>query len=81
LAGGAAGNILTTRSGVNCDIADASLSAPAGSIGSYASEYAAFMRASNSDAIKPSVRIARFELIIRDDDSARGLSVNTWQTI
>src|SRR5262245_7017901 len=73
LASGPAGNILTTSSGVNCDIADDSLSAPAGSIGSYASENAAFRRASNSDAIKPSVRMARFELIIRGDDSARGL--------
>src|SRR5262245_28825238 len=78
---GAAGNILTTRSGVNCDIADASLRASARFIGSYVSENAAFRRASNSDAIKPSVRMARSALIIRDDDSARGLSVNTWQTI
>jgi hypothetical protein len=81
LAGGAAGNILMTRSGVNCDITDASLKDAAAFIGSYAPENAAFRRASNSGAIKPSVRMALSAPILRDDDSAQGLNINTQQTI
>src|SRR6266508_1476287 len=81
LARGAAGNILMTRSGVNCDTTDASLKAAARFIGSYASENATFRRASNSGAIKPSVRMALSAPIIRDDDSTQGLKVNAQQTI
>src|SRR5262245_1441696 len=81
LAGGAAGKRVGTRSGVNCDITDASLKETARFIGSYASENAALRRASNSGAIKQSVRMALSAPIIRDDDSAQGLNINAQQTI
>src|SRR5262245_26073780 len=81
LARGAAGNILMTRSGVNCDITDSSLKAAARFIGSYASENATFRRASNSGAFKPPVRMALSAPIIRDDDSTRGLKVSAQHTI
>src|SRR5215831_12409248 len=76
---GAVGNILMTRSGVNCDITEASLKAAVRYIGSYASENATFRRASNSGAIKLSLRMALSAPIIRDDDSTQGLKVNAHQ--
>jgi hypothetical protein len=50
-------------------------------IDSYAPENATFRRASDSGAIKPSVRMALSAPIIRDDDSAQGLKINAQQTI
>jgi hypothetical protein len=67
-------------SGFNCEITDAPPKAPAGFIGSYASENAALKRVSNSDAIRPSITMALSAPVIRDEDSTRGLNVNTQQT-
>jgi hypothetical protein len=60
LARGAAGNILITRSGVNCDITAVSLT----------SENTEFGRVSNPDAIELPVCAALSAPIIRDDASA-----------
>jgi hypothetical protein len=70
-----------TRSGVNCDITDASPEGQARFIGSYAPENATFGRASNSGAFKPPVRMALSAPIIRNDDSAQGLKINAQQAI